>query len=204
MNVKKKKKKLEFIIEGEDEVVVPDYEYAPNSPEYRPESPLYAPNSPPYNPSSPPYNPSSPPQTNNNFTIHGEEVTWNDPDPDYASIWSSLSPKYKDILVQDPAWMRKTMDEFVAIRQNSGNISRDFVLPDDILLPPKVSEEGKELDFGNPVLNDLVMRLDPGQRDIVINSLPKKETSNEEDFKPMFGILKHMLKTVVDFRPQLR
>jgi hypothetical protein len=212
---KKKKKKLEFIIEGEEEVVVPDYEYVPNSPEYNPESPLYAPNSPPYNPSSPPYNPSSPPynpssppynpssppQTNNNFTIHGEEVTWTDPDPDYASIWSALSPKYKDILVQDPAWMRKTMDEFVAIRQNSGNVSKDFVLPDDILLPPKVSEEGKELDFGNPVLNDLTMRLTPTQRDIVINSLPKNQTSNEEDFKPMFGILKSMLKTVVDFRP---
>jgi hypothetical protein len=187
---KKKKKKLEFIIEGEEEVVVPDYEYAPNSP-------VYAPN-------SPEYNPSSPPQTNNNFTIHGEEVEWTDPDPDYASIWAALSPKYKAILVQDPAWMRKTMDEFVAVRQTSGNVSRDFVMPDDILLPPKVSEEGKELDFGNPVLNDLVMRLTPGQREIVINSLPKKETSNEEDYKPMFGILKHMLKTVVDFRPQLR
>ena len=188
---KKKKKKLEFIIEGEEEVV------APNSPLYAPNSPLYAPN-------SPEYRPESPPQTNNNFTIHGEEVEWTDPDPDYALIWAALSPKYKDILIQDPDWMRKTMDEFVAVRQNSGNVSRDFVMPDDILLPPKVSEQGKELDFGNPVLNDLVMRLTPGQRDIVINSLPKKETSNEEDFKPMFGILKHMLKTVVDFRPQLR
>ena len=140
----------------------------------------------------------------NIITIHGEEVEWTDSDPDYASIWAALSPKYKAILVQDPAWMRKTMDEFVEIRQNPGNVSRDFVMPDDILLPPKVSEESKELDFGNPVLNDLVTRLSPQQRDIVIDSLPKKETSNEEDFKPMFGILKHMLKTIVDFRPQLR
>jgi hypothetical protein len=102
--------------------------------------------------------------------------------------------------------MRKTMDEFVAVRQTPGNVSRDFVMPDDILLPPKVSEESKELDFGNPVLNDLVMRLSSTQRDIVIDSLPKpKEGSvSEEDFKPMFGILKHMLKTIVDFRPQLR
>jgi hypothetical protein len=192
---KKKKKKLEFVIEGEEEVI---------EPEYNPDSPVYAPNSPVYAPNSPEYNPSSPPQTNNNFTIHGEEVEWTDSDPDYASIWAALSPKYKAILVQDPAWMRKTMDEFVEIRQNPGNVSRDFVMPDDILLPPKVSEEGKELDFGNPVLNDLVMRLTPGQREIVINSLPKKETSNEEDYKPMFGILKHMLKTIVDFRPQLR
>jgi hypothetical protein len=192
---KKKKKKLEFVIEGEEEVI---------EPEYNPDSPVYAPNSPVYAPNSPEYNPSSPPQTNNNFTIHGEEVEWTDSDPDYASIWAALSPKYKAILVQDPAWMRKTMDEFVEIRQNPGNVSRDFVMPDDILLPPKVSEESKELDFGNPVLNDLVTRLSPQQRDIVIDSLPKKETSNEEDFKPMFGILKHMLKTIVDFRPQLR
>jgi len=177
---KKKMKKLEFIIEGEDEIVLSD-------------TPLYAPN-------SPEYNPESPPQTNNNFTINGEEVTWTDPDPDYASIWRALSPKYKAILVQDPAWMRKTMDEFVAIRQTPGNVPRDFVIPDDILLPPKVSEEGKELDFGNPVLNDLVARLAIEQRNIVIDALPKKETSNEEDFKPMFGILKHMLKKVVDFR----
>lgn len=185
---KKKKKKLEFIIEGEEEVVVP---------EYNPDSPVYAPN-------SPEYNPSSPPQSNNNFIIHGEEVEWTDQDRAYSSIWMSLSPKYKAILVQDPAWMKKTMDEFVEIRKNPGNVSRDFVMPEDILLPPKVSEENKEIDFGSPVLNDLVARLSPGQRDIVINSLPKKETTNEEDFKPMFGILKHMLKIIVDFRPQLR
>ena len=192
---KKKKKKLEFIIEGEEEVVLP---------EYNPDSPGYAPNSPVYAPNSPEYNPSSPPQTNNNFTIHGEEVEWTDPDRDYASIWAALSPKYKAILIQDPAWMRKTMDEFVAIRQNPENVSRDFVMPEDILLPPKVAEEGKEIDFGNPVLNDLVARLTIAQREIVINSLPKKVTSNEEDFKPMFGILKHMLKTIVDFKPLLR
>jgi hypothetical protein len=204
---KKKKKKLEFIIEGEDEVVESDYMYVPNSPEYNPSSPGYVPNSPEYNPSSPPYNPSSPPQADNNFTINGTEVTWTDPDPDYASIWSALSPKYKSILVQDPAWMRKTMDEFVAIRQNPANVSRDFVMPDDILLPPKVSEDGKELDFGNPVLNDLVAGLDLVQRKIVIDALPKpnqRAPPTEEDFKPMFGILTHMLKSKVDFRPQLR
>jgi hypothetical protein len=193
---KKKKKKLEFVIEGEEEEIIDYPDYIPNSPEYVPNSPEYVPN-------SPEYNPSSPPQTNNNFTIHGEEVIWTDPDPDYQSIWYSLSPRYKSILVQDPAWMRKTMDEFVAVRQNSGNVSRDFVLPDDIVLPPKVSED-KELDFGNPVLDDLVARLSPIQRDIVIDAFPKKASANEADFNPMFGILKSMLKSVVDFRPQLK
>jgi hypothetical protein len=192
---KKKKKKLEFVIEDEEEEEIPDY--VPNSPEYRPNSPEYRPN-------SPEYNPISPPQSNNNFTIHGEEVEWTDPDPDYGFIWDALSPKYKSILVQDPAWMRKTMDEFVAVRQNPGNGSRDFVMPDDILLPPKVSEESKELDFGNPVLNDLIARLSPIQRNIVIEALPKKESATEAEFNPMFGILKHMLKSVVDFRPQLK
>jgi hypothetical protein len=186
---KKKKKKLEFVIEGEEEEIIDYPDYIPNSPEYVPNSPEY--------------NPSSPPQTNNNFTIHGEEVIWTDPDPDYQSIWYSLSPRYKSILVQDPAWMRKTMDEFVAVRQNPGNVSRDFVLPDDIVLPPKVSQD-KELDFGNPVLDDLVARLSPIQRDIVIDAFPKKASANEADFNPMFGILKSMLKSVVDFRPQLK
>lgn len=190
---KKKKKKLEFVIEDEEEVVETDYVYVPNSPEYIPNSPEY--------------NPSSPPQSNNNFTINGTEVTWTDQDPDYDSIWVGLSPKYKSILVKDPAWMRKTMDEFVAIRKNPANVSRDFVLPDDILLPPIVTEEGKEIDFGNPVLNDLVAGLGLGQREIVIDSLPRpnpRVPAREEDFNPMFGILKSMLKTMVDFRPQLR
>jgi hypothetical protein len=172
----------------------------PNSPEYNPSSP-------PYNPSSPPYNPSSPPQADNNFTINGTEVEWTDPDPDYASIWSALSPKYKSILVQDPAWMRKTMDEFVAIRKNPANVSRDFVMPDDILLPPTISEDGNEINFGNPVLNNLVAGLDLVQRKIVIDALPKSNPSvppTEADFKPIFGILNHMLKSKVDFRSQLR
>jgi hypothetical protein len=103
--------------------------------------------------------------------------------------------------------MRKTMDEFVSIRQNPANVSRDFVMPDDILLPPIVSEDGKELNFGNPVLNDLVAGLDLVQRKIVIDALPKpnqRAPPTEADFKPMFGILTHMLKPKVDFRPQLR
>ena len=103
--------------------------------------------------------------------------------------------------------MRKTMDEFVAIRKNPANVSRDFVLPDDILLPPNVTEEGKGIDFGNPVLNDLVASLGLGQRDVIINALPKPNQgvpATEEAFKPMFGIMKSMLKPIVDFRPQLR
>jgi hypothetical protein len=46
--------------------------------------------------------------------------------------------------------------------------------------------------------------LSPIQRDIVIDAFPKKASANEADFNPMFGILKSMLKSVVDFRPQLK
>ena len=214
---KTKKKKLEFFIEGEEggeeeEAAYPQIaldnpnspEYAPNSPEYAPNSPAYAPNSPAYNPSSPaynpsspPYNPSSPPQANNPFTIHGEEVIWTDPDPDYNKIWGTLSKKYKSILVKDPAWLKKTMDTFVEDYKQNSNMSKDFVLPDDIMLPPK-NAEGRTLNFGNIVLNDLVARLDETQRKIIIQSLPKKENPTEADFNGMMGILKPMLKTLVN------
>ena len=214
---KTKKKKLEFFIEGEEggeeeEAAYPQIaldnpnspEYAPNSPEYAPNSPAYAPNSPAYNPSSPaynpsspPYNPSSPPQANNPFTIHGEEVIWTDPDPDYNKIWGTLSKKYKSILVKDPAWLKKTMDTFVEDYKQNSNMSKDFVLPDDIMLPPK-NAEGRTLNFGNIVLNDLVARLDETQRKIIIQSLPKKENPTEADFNGMMGILKPMLKALVN------
>ena len=200
---KTKKKKLEFFIEGEEggeeeEAAYPQIALDnPNSPEYAPNSPAYAPNSPAYNPSSPPYNPSSPPQANNPFTIHGEEVIWTDPDPDYNKIWGTLSKKYKSILVKDPAWLKKTMDTFVEDYKQNSNMSKDFVLPDDIMLPPK-NAEGRTLNFGNIVLNDLVARLDETQRKIIIQSLPKKENPTEADFNGMMGILKPMLKTLVN------
>jgi hypothetical protein len=207
---KTKKKKLEFFIEGEEggeeeEGAYPQIaldnpnspEYVPNSPEYAPNSPEYAPNSPEYAPNSPPYNPSSPPQSSAPFTIHGEEVIWTDPDPHYNQIWSSLSKQYKSILVKDPAWLKKTMDTFVENFKQNSNMSKEFVLPDDIMLPPK-NAEGRTLNFGNIVLNDLVARLDETQRKIIIQSLPKKENPTEADFNVMMGILKPMLKALVN------
>jgi hypothetical protein len=205
---KTKKKKLEFFIEGEEggeeeEGAYPQIAldnpnspaYVPNSPEYNPSSPAYVPNSPEYNPSSPPQVPT--PQAPAPFTIHGEEVIWTDPDPDYNRIWSSLSKKYKSILVKDPAWLKKTMDVYVENFQQNPTMSKDFVLPDDIILPPK-NAEGRTLNFGNIVLNDLVARLDETQRKIIIQSLPKKENPTEADFNGMMGILKPMLMALVN------
>jgi hypothetical protein len=200
---KTKKKKLEFLIEGEEGGEEEEGAYPqisldnPNSPEYVPNSPEYNPNSPKYVPNSPEYNPSSPPQIPNTFTIHGEEVIWTDPDPHYNQIWSSLSKQYKSILVKDPAWLKKTMDTFVENFNQNPNMSREFVLPDDIMLPPK-NAEGRTLNFGNVILNDLVARLDETQRKIIIQSLPKKENPTEADFNGMMGILKPMLKALVN------
>jgi len=192
----KKKKKLEFIIEGEEEEVVGpegDIDYAPNSPAYNPSSPAYEPNSPAYEPNSPPYNPEP-------YTIHGDTVIWKD--SDYTNVWNGFSQKYKSVLIQDPEWMKKTVNEFVELRKlpANQNISRDFVLPSDIVLPPNINEAKVDLDFGNPVLNDLVARLHPIQRKIIIDAVPKKENPTEEDFKPMLGIMKPMLKPLVDFK----
>ena len=174
----KTKKQLSFIIEGDDEEERSGNEYVPNSPAYVPTSPT----------------------NSTEYTIHGDTVIWED--QDYTNIWNGLSVKYKSVLIQDPEWMKKTIDEFVELRKlpANQNLSRDFVLPSDIMLPPNISESKVELDFGNPVLNNLVARLIPVQREIIIRALPKNENPTEEDFKPMLGIMRPMLKLLVDFR----
>ena len=151
-------------------------------------------------PDSPPYNPSSP-HVDLPYTIQGEIVTWHS--PDYSAVWMGLSPKYKSELIKDPKWMTKTMDAFVENQKSvyANRSPRDFVLPLDLVLPPKVSED-KELDLGNTVINDLVARLAPIQKEILINSIPKPKNKNptEKDMAQFLGILKPMLKSLVDFK----
>ena len=178
----KSKKKLVFVIEGETKEGEGEYGDID------------------YMPDSPPYNPSSP-HVDLPYTIQGEIVTWHS--PDYSAVWMGLSPKYKSELIKDPKWMTKTMDAFVENQKSvyANRSPRDFVLPLDLVLPPKVSED-KELDLGNTVINDLVARLAPIQKEILINSIPKPKNKNptEKDMAQFLGILKPMLKSLVDFK----
>jgi hypothetical protein len=179
----KTKKLLSFVIEGEEPNAEPSG-YAPNSPAYAPNSPEYAPNSPASGPNSP---------SDQIYKRSGNTVIWDD--SQYNDIWTHFSDKYKDVLLQDPQWMEDTVK---TLADMSPGTSKEFVLPSNIVLPPKVSSTN-ELDFGNAALNDLAVRLTATQKGILIGSIPKKENLTEEDLKPMVSILKPMLGALVDF-----
>lgn len=79
----------------------------------------------------------------------------------YQNIWDALSPQYKAALIQDEAWMKKTIDHFVAynILRSENKVpytsSREFVHPDGLLLPPQKIND-TDYDYGNAVYNKLL------------------------------------------------
>lgn len=83
---------------------------------------------------------------------------------EYQQIWELLRPEYKAALSEDRPWMKKTLDYFVEFarlkRENKVPYmsSREFVHPDDILLPPKKIDD-YEYDYGNAFYNKM---LNPG------------------------------------------
>jgi hypothetical protein len=95
----------------------------------------------------------------------GGNVSWTNKDGQidmrYQNIWDSLSSEYKDVLSQDEAWMKKTLDNFVEFKRLRAEnkvpytANREFVHPDGLLLPPvKISDT--EYDYGNDVYNKLL------------------------------------------------
>ena len=79
----------------------------------------------------------------------------------YQNTWDALSPQYKAALIQDEAWMKKTIDNFVAynILRSENKVpytsSREFVHPDGLLLPPQKIND-TDYDYGNIVYNKLL------------------------------------------------
>jgi hypothetical protein len=93
----------------------------------------------------------------------------------YQNIWDALTPEYKAALIQDEDWMKKTINHFVTynILRLENKVpytsSREFVHPDDLLLPPqKISDN--EYDYGNIIYNKL---LNGDRNPIWLSFLPK-------------------------------
>jgi hypothetical protein len=80
---------------------------------------------------------------------------------EYEYILSNLSPKYQKILSEDEAWLRKTINSFIEFNKlkKAGktryNSDREFVHPDNLLLPPTQISEG-HYDYGHPVYNQIL------------------------------------------------
>jgi hypothetical protein len=113
------------------------------------------------------------------YTNSDGSVTWSTDEGQinmkYQNIWDALSPQYKAALIQDEAWMKKTIDHFVAynILRSENKVpytsSREFVHPDGLLLPPQ-KINNTDYDYGNSVYNQLLN----GERNpIWLSFLPK-------------------------------
>ena len=116
---------------------------------------------------------------------------------EYDNVWNSLSQKYKDNLSEDPEWLTKTVNSFIDFnnRRTEGKTrygeSREFVHPDSLLLPPKLSEDGSYYDYGHPlynkILNSKQETLPDGSKKAIPNSilmsmLPKRPDGSYDQY----------------------
>ena len=83
-----------------------------------------------------------------------EEISWNK--PEYNKLWSSLSEKLKNALMQNEGWMTDFM--FSCVNARIKKESCTFVTPKDLKVPPVKLENG-EYDFGVPIYNDVFNKL---------------------------------------------
>jgi hypothetical protein len=131
-----------------------------------------------------------------------EEQVEKEKEPDseskeYYNIWNSLTQKYKDNLSQDPDWLTKTMNSFIEFdkRRTEGKTrygeSREFVHPDSLLLPPKLSEDGSYYDYGNPLYNKILNSSQDSLREgskkvgpnaILMSMLPKNPDGSYDQY----------------------
>lgn len=121
---------------------------------------------------------------------------------EYDNIWNSLSQKYKDYLSQDPEWLTKTMNSFIDFnkRYREGKTrygaSREFVHPDSLLLPPKLSEDGRYYDYGHPLYNKILNSDQAIQNKILMSMLPKNPDGSYEQY---LNALAKIIETEVGF-----
>jgi len=129
---------------------------------------------------------------------------------DYDNVWNSLSQKYKDNLSQDPEWQTKTINSFIDFnkRRTEGKTrygeSREFVHPDGLLLPPKLSEDNSYYDYGHPLYNKILNSKQDGsknaiQNDILMSMLPKNPDGSYDQY---LTALANIIGTEVGFTKQ--
>jgi hypothetical protein len=127
---------------------------------------------------------------------------------EYQQIWDYLKPDYKNALLEDEAWMKKTMDHFVEFarlkraKKVPYMVLREFVHPDGLLLPPKQISE-TEYDFGNVFYNKLLNKHN-AKPTILLSFLPKpgsKSSANVDDrlYKQYLEALASIVGNIVKF-----
>jgi len=80
-----------------------------------------------------------------------KSITWED--EDYKKAWNKLSPKHKEVLSKDPAWLQESMDAYAI--NNKERKPLKFIYPRNIIFPPRKIEDGS-YDFGNELYNEVI------------------------------------------------
>lgn len=123
----------------------------------------------------------------NNFTINSDNtVTWNN--PIYQQIWNGLDNKYKNALIKDQNWMKLTMDNFID-KKNIGQ-PREFILPQNIIIPPEVISENK-YNLGNEIITNIFNGLPEIQKKSLLSmvSKDKKDMESNKMFSYALGLV---------------
>ena len=122
-----------------------------------------------------------------NYIINPDNtVSWSD--PLYQQIWNSLDNKYKNALLNDVSWMKYTMDNYADKKKN--NLQREFVLPENLIIPTTVDSDGK-YNLGNEVINNIFNNAPEIQKKSLLSMISKdsKDANSNKMFLHSLGLV---------------
>ena len=171
-----------------------DFDYVPNSPEYNP--PVLETTDFDYVPNSPELAP---------YIIYDYGIEWNN--QDYKNAWNKLPKYHQKELMNDPEWMKETLESMVAneaidvneiiqqigdnrrkpMRQKMAVPANDLVLPSNLAIPPLILETG-ELDFGNESINKLVSQLSEEQKHVLVDKIQFEPIPDDGSVPRKYGV----------------
>jgi len=122
-----------------------------------------------------------------NYIINSDNtVSWSD--PLYQQIWNRLDNKYKNALMKDVNWMKYTMDNYAYKKKN--NLQREFVLPENLIIPTTVDSDGK-YNLGNEVINNIFNNAPEIQKKSLLSMISKdnKDANSNKMFLDSLGLV---------------
>jgi hypothetical protein len=122
-------------------------------------------------------------------------ITWEN--PDYEKMWNKLPYKYRQTLLIDKnkRWLQETMDKYVQYKKD--NKPLQFVMPDDLIVPPQMLEDGN-YDFGNDFYNNIFNKLDKSYQKTLLTLYSEKD--GVRNYNIMIDGINNIVKQQLEFR----
>jgi hypothetical protein len=121
-------------------------------------------------------------------------ITWEN--PDYEKMWNKLPAQYRKTLLSDTnkQWLQDTMDKYVQYKNE--NKPLEFVMPSNLIIPPKLLEDGK-YDFGNDVYNNIFNKLDKSYQKTLLTLYSEKD--GKRNYNMMIDTINNIVKQQLGF-----